>query len=99
MVCLMSKITADKVVAHTSRGLKDGRDFFEQSCVEAFRMYRGLFPPQYKTPDRLLICKALDCLPIHSMAMMKSAPFRPGTEVRLDEKAYLLLQISSMPID
>jgi len=98
MVCLMSKIAAEKVVANNSRGLKDGRDFFEQSCCDTFRLYRSLFPPQYKKPDLLLVPKTLDCMPIHSMAVMKSAPFRPGTEVRLDEKAYLLLQISSMGI-
>jgi len=98
MVCLMSKIAAEKAVAHNSRGLKDARDFFEQRCCETYRLYRSLFPPQLKTPDRLLVPKSMDCLPIHSMAMMKSAPFRPGTGVRLDEKCYLLLQISSMGI-
>lgn len=98
MVCLMSKIAAEKAVAHNSRGLKDARDFFEQRCCESFRLYRSLFPPQYKTQDRLLVPNSLHCMPIHSMAMMKSAPFRPGTGIRLDEKAYLLMQISSMPI-
>jgi protein transport protein SEC24 len=95
----MSKIAAEKAVAHNSRGLKDARDFFEQRCCETYRLYRSLFPPQYKTPDRLIVPKTLDCMPIHSMAMMKSAPFRPGTGIRLDEKVYLLLQISSMPIE
>jgi protein transport protein SEC24 len=98
MICLMSKISAEKAVAHNARGLKDARDFYEQRCCDTFRLYRSLFPPQHKTPDRLLVPNSLDCMPIHSMAMMKSAPFRPGTGVRLDEKVYLLLQISSMPI-
>jgi len=97
-VCLMSKIAAEKAVAHNSRGLKDARDFFESRCVDTFRLFRSLFPPQYKQPDKLLVPNSLDNLPIHSMSMMKSAPFRPGTGVRLDEKVYLLLQISSMPI-
>lgn len=97
-MCLMAKIAAEKAVAHNSRGLKDARDFFEQRCCDSYRLFRSLFPPQYKTPDRLLVPNSLDCLPIYSMAMMKSAPFRPGTGVRLDEKVYLLLQISSMGI-
>lgn len=98
MVCLMTKIAAEKAVAHNSRGLKDARDFFEQRAVDTFRLYRGLFPPQYKTPDRLLVPVTLDNTPVNSMAIMKSAAFRPGTGVRLDEKVYLLLQISSMPV-
>lgn len=98
MVCLMAKIAADRVVQQSSRGLKDARDLFEQRTVETYRMYRTLFPAQEKTPDRLLYPKALSNLAVESMALMKSAAFRPGTSTSLDQKTNLMIQIGSMSV-
>eukprot|EP00656_Telonema_subtile_P054616 TRINITY_DN8206_c0_g3_i3.p1 TRINITY_DN8206_c0_g3~~TRINITY_DN8206_c0_g3_i3.p1 ORF type:complete len:351 (+),score=103.77 TRINITY_DN8206_c0_g3_i3:161-1213(+) len=98
MVCLMNKIAADRVVQQSSRGLKDARDLFEQRTVETYRMYRSLFPADQKTPDRLLYPKTLANLAVESMALMKSAAFRPGTSTSLDHKTNLLIQIGSMPV-
>jgi protein transport protein SEC24 len=99
MVCLMSKIAADKVVQQSSRGLKDARDLFEQRTVETYRMYRTLFPSNEKTPDRFLYPKTLSHLAVESMALMKNAAFRPGTATSLDCKTNLLIQIGSMGVN
>jgi len=98
MVCLMAKIAADKVCHQSSRGLKEARDLFEQRTVETYRMYRSLFPANEKSQDKFLYPKTLQNLAVASMALMKSAAFRPGTSVTLDMKTNLLVQLGSMGV-
>lgn len=98
LVCLMNKIAADRVIQKSSRGLKDARDLFEQRTVDTYRTYRSLFPQQEKGPDRLLYPKTLSNLAVESMALMKSAAYRPGTSTPLDTKVNLLIQIGSMGV-
>lgn len=43
--------------------------------------------------------EAIQLLPLYSMALQKNVAFRGGTDVRTDERAYMQLTLSNMPVD
>lgn len=45
------------------------------------------------------IPEALQLLPLYSMALQKNIAFRGGTDVRTDERAFVQLLLSTMPVD
>lgn len=45
------------------------------------------------------ISNAIQLLPLYSMALQKNLSFRGGTDVRSDERANVMSQLASMPVD
>jgi len=92
-VSLMSRIAADTAL---NAKLLDGAERLQSVCMDVLRNYRSLCPPQAKNTSQLLLPESLKLLPLYSLALMKSALFTQTSEIRADERSYMLLLTASM---
>ncbi|CAM9939519.1 unnamed protein product [Sphacelaria rigidula] len=88
-------------------GLDTARGRIQQACVDMVRASRGggygsspyMAPGGQQQQQGTAISNAIQLLPLYSMALQKNVAFRGGTDVRSDERANVMSQLASMPVD
>lgn len=90
---LMSRVAAE---AALNSKLLDGAEKLQNMCMELLRNYRSLCPPHAKNTASLLLPESLALLPLYSLALMKSALFSQSTDVRADERSFLMFMLATM---
>lgn len=88
-------------------GLDTARGRIQQACVDIIRASRGggygsspyMATGAQQQQQAPAISNAIQLLPLYSMALQKNLSFRGGTDVRSDERANVMSQLASMPVD
>ncbi|CAN0204987.1 unnamed protein product [Discosporangium mesarthrocarpum] len=87
-------------------GLDAARGRIQQVCMDIVRASCGggyassaYAPPSQQQQQGMTMPESVQLLPLYCMALQKSGAFRGGTEIRADERAFLLSALANMPVE
>ena len=102
-VCnLMAKISLQTAL---TSGFDAARESLYRRCVDVMRSYRSVasqgmgYQQQQAQQGQLMLPEQLQLLPLYAMALQKNMAFRGGTDMRTDERAFLISQLSNMSVE
>jgi len=94
---IMNLAARQSVVTALQQPLEKVRTNATASCVDILYSYRKYCCSNNQSSSgQLILPEALKLLPLYTLALLKSVAFRSGTDVRVDERAYLMQEISQM---
>lgn len=82
-------------------GLDSARSHLQNQCVEIVRAYRnsGSYgAKQGGAAYQINLPESLQLLPLYVMSLMKNSALRGGTDLNLDERAFLQYELNNMPV-
>lgn len=82
-------------------GLDSGRLHLQTQCVDIVRAYRssGAFGAKQASGFQLHLPDSLQLLPLYIMSLLKNSALRGGTDLSVDERAFLQYELNNMPVE
>ena len=81
-----------------SKNLHLVRESVVTVCVNILCNYRKMVASPQTAAGQLVLPESFKLLPLYTLSLTKSGIMRPGTEVRADERSYLMAMATRMPI-
>eukprot|EP01091_Cochliopodium_minus_P017011 TRINITY_DN6551_c0_g2_i1.p1 TRINITY_DN6551_c0_g2~~TRINITY_DN6551_c0_g2_i1.p1 ORF type:complete len:931 (-),score=280.46 TRINITY_DN6551_c0_g2_i1:83-2875(-) len=78
-------------------GLKNGRIYVAELVADILSVYRNNCAKN-PNPGQLVLPETLKLLPVYALGLLKSKLLRPGSDVTIDERVYLMQALSTLPI-
>eukprot|EP00741_Cyanophora_paradoxa_P004787 tig00000829_g4645.t1 len=89
---LQLRLSAQMALQHP---LEKVRQRATDQCVDILYTYRK-YCTNSASSGQLILPEALKLLPLYTLSILKNMAFRAGTDVRMDDRAYLIHNIMSM---
>ena len=92
-VSILSRMGVEKGI---EEGLKVGRVFIAEKVSEMLAVYRNNCAKN-PSPGQLVLPETLKLLPVYSLGILKNKLMRPGSDISLDERVFLMHLLSTLP--
>jgi len=85
-------------------GLSSARKYLQEQCIDTIQSYKNAVvaqPASQQQPNdpNEFLCPTLQLLPLYIMSLQKNITFRGGTEIRPDERMFMIHQLNGMPVN
>ncbi|POM66910.1 Protein transporter Sec24 [Phytophthora palmivora] len=82
-------------------GLDSGRSRLQTQCADIVRAYRnsGAYGAQQASGYQLHLPESLQLMPLYIMSLLKNSTLRGGTDLNVDERAFLQYELNNMPVE
>ncbi|RLN48787.1 hypothetical protein BBJ28_00008794 [Nothophytophthora sp. Chile5] len=82
-------------------GLDSGRSRLQAQCADIVRAYRnsGAFGAKQPQGYQLHLPESLQLMPLYIMSLLKNSTLRGGTDLNVDERAFLQYELNNMPVE
>ncbi|KAG7390574.1 hypothetical protein PHYPSEUDO_007514 [Phytophthora pseudosyringae] len=82
-------------------GLDSGRSRLQTQCADIVRAYRnsGAYGANQASGYQLHLPESLQLLPLYIMSLLKNSTLRGGTDLSVDERAFLQYELNNMPVE
>ncbi|KAI9922902.1 hypothetical protein PsorP6_000166 [Peronosclerospora sorghi] len=82
-------------------GLDSSRSRLQTQCVDIVRAYRnsGAYCAKQPSGYQLHLPESMQLLPLYIMSLLKNWTLRGGTDLSVDERAFLQYELNNMPVE
>ncbi|TDH73446.1 hypothetical protein CCR75_006161 [Bremia lactucae] len=82
-------------------GLNSGRSRLQAQCMDIVSAYRssGAYGAKQASGYQLHLTESLQLLPLYIMSLLKNSTLRGGTDLNVDERAFLQYELNNMPVE